>query len=235
MAVLSSDLRDALARVGTSTLTGVLNRRGLKSMTLFDVWPLRPEQPPMVGIAFTMRFIPSREDKDGPTSTNRSAIQPQAMEECPPGHVLMIDSRGDSRAASAGDLYIGRLKARGAAGVVTDGGVRDAEMVAEIGLPVFSQGPHPAVLGRRHVPWETDVTVACGGAAVQPGDVIVGDGDGVIVIPPPLVEEVLAECEAQEREEEWVAEQVAGGAAVDGLFPMNAEWRARFEREAEGR
>jgi regulator of RNase E activity RraA len=113
MAVLTPDLREALAKVGTSTLTGVLNRRGLKSMTLFDVWPMRPEQPRMVGIAFTMRFIPSREDKDGPTSTNRSMVQPQAMEECPPGHVLMIDSRGDSRAASAGDLYIGRLKARG--------------------------------------------------------------------------------------------------------------------------
>ena len=113
MTTLSSDLREALAKVGTSTLTGVLNRRGLRSMTLYDVWPLRPEQPRLVGIAFTMRFIPSREDKDGPTSTNRSMVQPQAMEECPPGHVLMIDSRGDSRAASAGDLYIGRLKARG--------------------------------------------------------------------------------------------------------------------------
>src|SRR3954467_9006769 len=116
MAELSNELRERLARVGTSTLTGVLNRRGLKSMTLFDVHPLRPEQPAMVGIAYTMRFIPSREDKDGPQSNNRSMIQPQAMEECPPGHVLMIDSRGDSRAASACDLYIGRLKARGAAG-----------------------------------------------------------------------------------------------------------------------
>ncbi len=91
MTTLSSDLREALAKVGTSTLTGVLNRRGLKSMTLFDVWPMRPEQLRLVGIAFTMRFIPSREDTDGPTSKNRSTIQPQAMEECPPGHVLMID------------------------------------------------------------------------------------------------------------------------------------------------
>src|SRR5471032_77736 len=117
MTELSKDLREVLAKVGTSTLTGVLNRRGLKNMTLFDVWPMRPEQPAMVGIAFTMRFIPSRDDKDGPTSTSRSMVQPQAMEECPPGHVLMIDSRGDSRAASAGDLYIGRLKACGAAGI----------------------------------------------------------------------------------------------------------------------
>ena len=100
MKELSKELREVLGKVGTSTLTGVLNRRGLKSMTLFDVRPVRDEQPAMVGIAYTMRFIPSREDKDGPTSTNRSMIQPQAMEECPPGHVLMIDSRGDSRAVS---------------------------------------------------------------------------------------------------------------------------------------
>jgi regulator of RNase E activity RraA len=103
---------------------------------------LRDDQPAMVGIAYTMRFIPSREDKDGPTSTNRSMIQPQAMEECPPGHVLMIDSRGDSRAASAGDLYIGRLKARGAAGVVTDGGFRDTN-------GVFKTGCRPITAGRR--------------------------------------------------------------------------------------
>src|SRR5690349_4802353 len=99
MKELSKELRETLGKVGTSTLTGVLNRRGLKSMTLYDVTPVRPDQPPMVGIAYTMRIIPSREDKDGPTSNNRSMIQPQAMEECPPGHVLVIDSRGDSRAA----------------------------------------------------------------------------------------------------------------------------------------
>src|SRR5258707_815254 len=147
MTALSSDLRDALAKVGTSTLTGVLNRRGLRSMTLYDVWPMRPEQPGMVGIAFTMRFIPSREDKDGPTSTSRSMVQPQAMEECPPGHVLMIDSRGDSRAASAGDLYIGRLKARGAAGVVTPGRVRGTHRAVQSrppghpGPPLVTTGP----------------------------------------------------------------------------------------------
>src|SRR5258708_39843808 len=138
MAELSKDLREVLAKVGTSTLTGVLNRRGLKSMTLFDVWPMRPEQPAMVGIAFTMRFIPSREDKDGPTSTSRSMVQPQAMEECPPGHVLMIDSRGDSRAASAGDLYIGRLKARGAAGGGPAGGVPHTHPVHPTRRPAYT-------------------------------------------------------------------------------------------------
>ncbi|MEA2852077.1 MAG: hypothetical protein QOE02_2096, partial [Rhodospirillaceae bacterium] len=172
MTALSSDLRDALAKVGTSTLTGVLNRRGLRSMTLYDVWPLRPEQPRMVGIAFTMRFIPSREDKDGPTSTNRSTVQPQAMEECPPGHVLMIDSRGDSRAASAGDLYVGRLKARGAAGIVTDGGFRDTDGVFKTGLPAYHRRPSSPPSPIAHRPVDLNLPIACGGVAVYPGDIV---------------------------------------------------------------
>jgi len=123
---------------------------------------------------------------------------------------------------------------RGAAGIVTDGGTRDFDVVAAMDIPTFSQGPHPSVLGRRHVPWEVDVAISCGGAAVEPGDVIVGDGDGVIVIPPSLAWEVAREAAAQEDEDEWVAKQVAAGASVDGLFPMNAEWRARYEAERRG-
>ena len=169
MAVLTPDLREVLARVGTSTLTGVLNRRGLKSMTLYDVWPMRPEQPRMVGIAFTMRFIPSREDKDGPASTSRSMVQPQAMEECPPGHVLMIDSRGDSRAASAGDLYIGRLKARGAAGIVTDGGFRDTDGVFKTGLPAYHRRPSspPSPIAHRPVDLNLPTLVATVAAGLK--------------------------------------------------------------------
>ena len=184
MTALSSDLRDALAKVGTSTLTGVLNRRGLRSMTLYDVWPLRPEQPRMVGIAFTMRFIPSREDKDGPTSKNRSTVQPQAMEECPPGHVLMINSRGNSRAASAGDLYVGRLKARGAAGIVTDGGFRDTDGVFKTGLPAYHRRPSSPPSPIAHRPVDLNLPIACGGVAVYPGDIVVGDRDAILVIPP---------------------------------------------------
>src|SRR6478735_2765537 len=213
MKELSKDLRDVLARVGTSTLTGVLNRRGLKSMTLFDVWPVRAEQPPMVGIAYTMRFIPSREDKDGPTSTNRSMVQPQAMEECPPGHVLMIDSRGDSRAASAGDLYIGRLKARGAAGVVTDG-------VFRTGLPAYhrraSSPPSPIA----HRPVDLQLPIACGGIAVYPGDIVVGDRDAVLVIPPDIVEAVAEEALKNYEYEEWAELEVAKGRSLKGLFPV---------------
>ncbi|HEU4757008.1 MAG TPA: hypothetical protein VFS72_10125, partial [Agromyces sp.] len=161
--------------------------------------------------------------------------QKRAFDTVEPGEVLVVEARGERGTGTVGDVLALRAQVRGAAGIVTDGGVRDFDAVAGFDIPVFSQGPHPSVLGRRHVPWETDVTIACGGAAVQPGDVIVGDGDGVIVIPPALVEEVVAEAVAQEQEDAWVAEQVAGGASVDGLFPMNADWRRRYEQEVQGR
>jgi regulator of RNase E activity RraA len=220
MTVLNADLREALARVGTSTLTGVLNRRSLRSMTLFDVWPLRPEQPRMVGLAYTMRFIPSREDMDGPNSTNRSRIQPQAMEECPPGHVLMIDSRGDSRAASAGDLYVGRLKARGAAGVVTDGGFRDTDGISKTGLPAYHRRPSSPPSPIAHRPVDLQLPIACGGVAVYPGDVIVGDRDAVVVIPPSIVEAVAEEAVKAYEYEEFAEVEVARGRSLKGLFPV---------------
>ena len=142
MTDLSSATRDTLLCVGTSTLTGILSRRGLRNMFLQDVWPIRPDMPRMVGPAFTMRFIPAREDK---TATGSGPVQQRAMEECPPGHVLVVDARGDPRAASAGDIYCGRLKAKGCAGVVTDGGLRDTEGVFKTGLPAY----HPVRHRRR--------------------------------------------------------------------------------------
>lgn len=231
MTALNPDLREALARVGTSTLTGVLNRRGLRSMTLFDVWPLRPEQPPMVGIAYTMRFIPSREDMDGPSSTNRSRIQPQAMEECPPGHVLMIDSRGDSRAASAGDLYVGRLKARGAAGIVTDGGFRDTNGIARTGLPAYHRRPSSPPSPIAHRPVDLQLPIACGGVAVYPGDIVVGDRDAVLVIPSDIVEAVAEEAVKNYEYEEFAEHEVARGRSLKGLFPVAGEEAKRDYEE----
>ncbi|MET4159020.1 regulator of RNase E activity RraA [Agromyces sp. PvR057] len=140
----------------------------------------------------------------------------------------------DRQLIAVGDILALRAKVRGAGGIVTDGGVRDSAQVADIGIPVFSSGAHPSVLGRRHVPWETDVAIACGGAAIVPGDVIVGDDDGVIVIPADLVAEVAAEGAAQEREDAWVAEQVAAGHAIDGLFPPNAAWKAKYLQQLDG-
>ncbi|MBS0549645.1 MAG: ribonuclease activity regulator RraA [Proteobacteria bacterium] len=231
MAGLSRDLIEVLAKVGTSTLTGVLNKRGLRSMTLFDVHPMRTEQPPMVGIAFTMRFIPSREDKDGPQSNSRSMTQPQAMEECPPGHVLMIDSRGDSRAASAGDLYIGRLKARGAAGIVTDGGFRDTNGVFKTGLPAYHRRPSSPPSPIAHRPVDLQLPIGCGGVAVYPGDIVVGDRDAVLVIPPDIVDAVAEEALKNFEYESWAELEVAKGRSLKGLFPVAGD-EAKRDYEA---
>src|SRR5262249_11422101 len=211
--------RESLLKVGTSTLTGLLNRRGLRNMFMQDVHPLRITQPRLVGLAFTMRFIPSREDKAGPNAPNGGRTQVQAMEECPPGHVLVIDSRGDPRAASAGDLYAGRLKARGCAGIVTDGGLRDSEGVLKTGLPAYqrrsSSPPSPIV----HQPVDLNLPIGCGGVAVYPGDIIVGDCDGIVVIPPDIVDVVAEEAIAATLFDEFAEEEIARGRPLPGLFP----------------
>ncbi len=142
--------------------------------------------------------------------------------------MLVIEARGERDAGTVGDLLALRAQQLGAAGVVTDGAARDVAAISALGIPVFAAAAHPAVLGRLHVPWETDVTIGCGGAAVRPGDVIVADDDGALVIPPALVDEVVPDAIEQEREEAFIAEQLAAGASVDGLYPMNAEWKERY-------
>jgi regulator of RNase E activity RraA len=216
---LRADTRDILLRVATSTLTGALYKRGFRNMFMQDVSPLRVEQARMVGLAFTMRFIPSREDKNGP-GVPRASVQPRAMEECPPGYVLVIDSRGDARAASAGDLYIGRLKARGCAGIVTDGGLRDSEGILKTGLPAYSQRPTSPPSPIVHHPIDLGLPIGCGGVAVFPGDAIVGDCDGVVVVPFDIVDEIAAECAATTLYDEFAEEEVARGRPLAGLFPV---------------
>ncbi|VXB21680.1 2-keto-4-pentenoate hydratase/2-oxohepta-3-ene-1,7-dioic acid hydratase (Catechol pathway) [Microbacterium sp. 8M] len=224
---LDAALRDKLLAAPTAGLSAQLRKRGLHACFIDGVSANLPGAK-IVGTAKTLRFVPAREDLFASHGGGYNA-QKRAFDAVEEGEVIVIEARGDATTGTLGDILALRAKARGAAGVVTDGGVRDFAAVAEIGLPVFSQGAHPSVLGRKHVPWEVDVTVACGGAAVQPGDIIVGDGDGVIVIPPALAEEVADAALAQEEEDAWIAEQVEAGHPVDGLFPMNAEWRAKYD------
>ncbi|MEI5584981.1 MULTISPECIES: fumarylacetoacetate hydrolase family protein [unclassified Agromyces] len=226
---LTDELRAQLSSVAVATLSVALRKRGYHDVFIEGVFANHPGDR-IVGRARTLRFIPARPDLFAEHGGGYNA-QKRAFDTVGAGEVLVVDARGERGTGTVGDVLALRAEVRGAAGIVTDGGVRDFDAVAEIGIPVFSQGPHPSVLGRRHVPWETDVTIACGGAAVQPGDVIVGDGDGVIVIPPHLVAEVAAEAAEQDAADAWVAERVAEGEAVDGLFPMDRQWRERYERE----
>ncbi|WP_268914995.1 fumarylacetoacetate hydrolase family protein [Antribacter soli] len=225
--VLTDELAGKLRRAPVAGLSAQLRRRGLDNVIIEGVRPNVPGAT-IVGRARTLRFVPNREDLFASHGGGYNA-QKRAFDAVGAGEVIVIEARGETGSATLGDVLALRARVRGAAGVVTDGGVRDFDAVAATGLAVFSKGAHPAVLGRRHVPWDTDVAVACGGATVLPGDVVVGDADGVVVIPPHLAEEVADATLAQEEEDAWVAEQVAAGHPVDGLFPPNAEWRARYQ------
>ena len=223
---LTDELREALASLSTATLSSQLRKRGLNNVSIDGLTSTRPAAK-VVGTARTLRFVPNREDLFASHGGGYNA-QKRAFDAVWRGEVLVIEARGERGSGTVGDVLALRAPVNGAAGIVTDGGVRDLAVVAALDIPTYSAGPHPAVLGRKHVPWDTDVTIACGGATVQPGDVIVGDADGLLVIPPSLVAEVVADAIEQEREEEFIAEQVAAGNRVEGLFPLDAEWRERY-------
>lgn len=226
---LDPGLRERLRRVAVATLSVQLRKRGFDDASIDGVRPLAPGRR-LVGTARTLRYVPFRPDLFAAHGGGYNA-QKRAVDSIGPGEVLVMEARRDPTAGTLGDILALRAKARGAAGIITDGAARDAAAVAAVGLPVYTSGQHPAVLGRRHVPWEADVTIACGGAAVQVGDVIVADDDGVVVIPPSLVEEVLAGAELQDREEEWIAARVVEGAGLQDLYPLAGQWRAKYDAE----
>lgn len=232
-AELSPELRAKLEKAPVAGISQQLRKRGLNNVTIDGVRSNHPARK-VVGTARTLRFVPNREDLFTSHGGGYNA-QKRAFDAVGEGEVIVIEARGETGSGTLGDILAIRAHARRAAGIVTDGGVRDADAVAAVGIPVYSSGAHPAVLGRKHVPWDHDVTIGCGGATVQPGDIIVGDADGVIVIPPALAEEVADAALAQEDEDAWIAEQVAAGHPVDGLFPMNAEWRAKYDAAEQGR
>ncbi len=226
---LSAELRAKLDAAPVAGLSAQLRKRGLNNVTIDGVTSNHPGRK-VIGTAKTLRFVPNREDLFTSHGGGYNA-QKRVFDAVGAGEVIVIEARGETGSGTLGDILAIRANANGAAAIVTDGGVRDAEAVAAVGIPVYSSGAHPAVLGRKHVPWDADVTIACGGTTVQPGDIIVGDADGVIVIPPALAEEVVDAALAQEDEDGWIAARVAEGHPVDGLFPMNAQWRAKYEAE----
>jgi regulator of RNase E activity RraA len=216
--------RQQLMGVSTATLCTALFKRGLRHQFIQDVRPLNPNLPNMVGPAYTLRYIPAREDLNRiDVFQNREHPQRKAVEECPAGAVLVIDSRKDARAASAGGILLTRLMKRGVAGVVTDGGFRDSPEIARLALPAYHQRPAAPTNLTVHQALDINVPIGCGDAPVWPGDIVVGDAEGVVVIPAHLADEVAAEAVEMTAFEDFVTEKVQEGRSILGLYPPTEE------------
>ena len=226
---LADALRAKLLEVSTATLTTQMLKRGFRNVYMSGVRPLHQGGPRMVGEATTLRCIPAREDLDS-LEALASTKHPQrkAIETIAAGHVLVVDCRGELGAAGVGAILVARLKARGAAGFVCDGGVRDAGEAASLGLPVFAAGSSAPPSVMRHHAVAIDQPIGCGGVAVYPGDVVVGDGDGVVVLPAPLAAEVAEAAHEQERLEQFIMAEIQAGKPLFGTYPPNAETLARY-------
>ena len=222
--------RERLQKVSTATLSTVLFKRGFRNVFIQGVFLLNREAPRMVGEAYTLRYIPAREDLDQLGAfEGRGHPQREAIEACPAGAVLMMDARRDASAATGGDILMTRLQVRGVAGVVTDGGLRDSYTIEKLPWPAYC-GARSAPLNLvRHHAVDAQVPIACGGVAVYPGDIVVGDQEGVVVIPAKIADEVASEAEAQTLFEDWVEAKVKEGRSIFGLYPPSPETRAEFE------
>ena len=219
----------ALAGVTTATLTTVLLKKGLRNVWIRGAFPLTPGAARVAGRAFTVRFIPAREDLATPASWSSPTSTRAAIEQMPAGCIAVVDANGVTDAGFWGDILCARMAVRGVAALVSDGAVRDLDGVLSTGLPIWANGTAapPSVAGLTFVDWQQPV--GCGGVAVFPDDVIVADRDGAVVIPAALVEEVTALAVEQERLEGWIMAEVKAGAALPGLYPANAENQARYE------
>jgi len=239
MTHLSDGTRGKLKTVSVATLTTALFKRGLRNQFIQDVHPLNPDAGAMVGEAFTLRYIPSREDLN-PITVFKDRAHPQrkAVEDCPTGAVMVIDSRKNARAASAGSILVARLMKRGAAGIVTDGGFRDSPEIAKLAIPAYHHRPASPTNLTQHQAIDINVPIGCGDAPVFPGDVIVGDGEGVVVIPAHLADEIADEAVEMTAFEDFVTEEVMKGRSILGLYPATDEqvlkdfaaWRAAKKR-----
>jgi len=236
MSELKADTREKLMHVSVATLATALFKRGFRNQTIQDVRPVKPKGRNMVGPAYTLRYIPAREDRNG-IDVFRNPAHPQrkGVEECPPGAVMVIDSRKDPRAASAGDILVTRLQMRGVAGIVSDGGFRDAMKIADLDIPAYHNRPSSPTNLTRHEALDLNVPIGCGDVPVFPGDVVVGDDESVIVIPAELADEIAQEGHEMTAYEDFVSAQARGGATIVGLYPptdpANLEIFAAWRKE----
>jgi regulator of RNase E activity RraA len=232
---LDHKTRDLLRGVSTATLTTVLLKKGLRNVWMRGTRPLAPGQPRLAGRAFTLRFVPAREDLATPASWGAPISTRAAIEAMPPGCIAVAGALRVADAGIFGDILCARMKARGVAGLVTDGVVRDAAGVLGTGLPVWCRGvaAPPSVAGLTFVGWQEPID--CGGVAVFPNDVVVVDQDGAVLVPAAMLDDVIADAVEQERLEGWIMGRVEAGDALPGLYPPNAENQARYKAWVEGR
>ena len=228
---MSNDPRinEILAGITTATITTILLKKGLRNVWMRGTRPLNSGQPRLVGPAFTLRFVPAREDLATPESWSSPISTRAAIEDMPAGCIAVVDAMGVTDAGVFGDILCARMQKRSVAGLVTDGVVRDVAGVRGTKLPVWCQGgaAPPSVAGLTFVAWQQPI--GCGGVAVFPGDTVVVDDDGAVVIPQALVAAVVDMAVEQERFEGWIMDEVNKGAALPGLYPPNAENKARYE------
>lgn len=225
---LSAEQVAALNSVATSTLTHQLQQRGIRNAFLSGLKPLHPGLR-MVGRARTLRYVALREDVQAQYASGLNA-QRRVVESMRPGEVLVIEARGVPDAATIGDIYATRAFKLGATGIVTDGALRDTPAIVDMHMPVYHLASHGATYGRQHMPFSVDEPITCAGVFVVPGDVIVGDGEGAVVIPQALVDEVLKDALAQEERERFALERVSAGEPTIGLFPLSKERTPEFEQ-----
>lgn len=227
---LSKATRDKLAKSGAANISNCLLKRGLRNSFLLGLQPLEPSQPVLVGAAFTLRFIPAREDIDSMALYQRDdSLHRRAIEECPADAVLVMSTGNDTRVSCMGDMMALRLKMRGVAGVVTDGGFRDSPGIRSTGLPCFQrQSSGPATPITLH-PVEFNAPIGCAGVAICPGDILVGDGEGVVAIPRHLADEVAEEAFAAVEYEEFVTAHLRRGRSIFGLFPATPDSKAEYD------
>ncbi len=226
---LPNDTLQQLKRVSTATLTTQLFKRGLRNVYLQGVHRMSKAADNLVGEAFTLRYIPAREDVDHiGVFEDPEHPQRKAIEVVPPGQVLVMDCRRETSAASGGSILLTRLQVRGVAGVVTDGGLRDSDTIAGKDFPVFGAGPSAPLNLVIHHAVDLNVPIGCGGVAVFPGDIVVGDAEGVVIVPAHLAVEIARDAAEQERLEVFVMQEVVGGRPLRGTYPPNADTLARY-------
>jgi regulator of RNase E activity RraA len=226
---LDTKVIETLSAISTATLTTVLLKKGLRNVWMRGTRPLQPGQPRLVGRAFTLRFVPAREDLATPESWSSPKSTRAAIEAMPAGCIAVADAMGVTDAGIFGDILCARMRKRGVSALITDGVVRDGEGVRGTSLPVWCRGvaAPPSVAGLTFVNWQEPI--GCGGVAVFPDDVVVVDEDGAVVIPAAMLDDVVAVAAEQERLEAWIMREVDNGAALPGLYPPNAEAKARYE------